>query len=191
MNYSILVNKDNTVFRDFKVDNLISVGKKYSKKEAKYTDQDILLESTAAKYLNKMLNVVNQLDKNVIVIPDSGYRSYEYQERVMNFYIEKEGLEKARARVAEPGTSEHHTGLAIDLAIIDHGIYNDELTGEEDAMIYLYRHAHEYGYILRFPKNKESITGYNYEPWHFRYVGLELAKELYEKNMTLEEYYNN
>ena len=191
MDYTILVNKENIIEEDYKIGELISVGKHFNSADNSYTSEDILLEKTAANYLIEMINEANKVDKNVIVIPDSGYRSIQKQQEVMNYYINEEGFGLAQKRVAIPGTSEHHTGLAIDIAIFQNGKYNDEVTGEEPTIRFLHDNCYKYGFILRFPKDKETITGYKYEPWHFRYVGKELAKILYNNGnwITLEEYY--
>ena len=91
---------------------------------------------------------------------------------------------------AKPGYSEHQTGLSIDVSASSIGNRLSESFGSTDEGIWLAAHAHEYGFIIRYPKDKASITGYAYEPWHIRYVGIELATYLYENNLTLEEYYN-
>ena len=190
--YDILVNKENTIDKSYDEiikKHLVSVGKLYNKDENKYTDNDILLEKVAAINLKSMLSRANKISKDITIIPDSGYRNYEYQENVLNYYVKKDGYENALKKVSLPGTSEHHTGLAIDIAIFNDGKYIDDITGKEEPIVFLHNNAYRYGFILRYPKGKESITGYKYEPWHFRFVGLELAKELYEKDITLEEYY--
>ena len=191
MKYDILVNKDNPIDENFKVDSLVSVGKHYSLANLLYTDHDVLLEETAAIFLKQFLIAANSINKDVLVIPNSGYRSYEYQVRVMNYYINLEGLEKAKERVALPGTSEHHTGLAIDLSIFYKGNLLKNFNEAKDTINFIYSNAHVYGYILRFPRGKEKITGYYFEPWHFRFVGKELATYLYKNSITLEEYYLN
>ena len=119
-------------------------------------------------------------------IIDSGYRSYEYQQAIWDFNVSKMGLEKTRDRVAPPGCSEHQSGLAIDIASLRYGIYSD-LNNEEIA--YLMRNIYKYGFILRYPESKEIITGYDYEPWHYRFVGVDLATYLTEEKLTLEEHY--
>ena len=190
--YDILVNKENNIDKSYDEiikKHLVSVGKLYNKDENKYTDNDILLEKVAAINLKSMLSRANKISKDITIIPDSGYRNYEYQENVLNYYVKKDGYENALKKVSLPGTSEHHTGLAIDIAIFNDGKYIDDITGKEEPIVFLHNNAYRYGFILRYPKGKESITGYKYEPWHFRFVGLELAKELYEKDITLEEYY--
>ncbi len=191
MNYEILVNKENPISDELKVEELVSVGKHYSLANLVYTDQDVLLEKTAAIFLKQLLEDANKIDEHVVVVPNSGHRSLEYQERVMDYYIKLEGLEKAKRRVAAPGTSEHHTGLAIDLILFYNGQLLKDLNQALKTIIFIYNNAHKYGFILRYPKDKECITGYPYEPWHFRYVGIKLATYLYENSMTLEEYYLN
>lgn len=189
MKYDILVNKENPIDKNIEITNLVSVGKNYSSSHNCYTNKDILLEQTATKALKEMLNDANKIDPNIKVIPDSGYRSYQYQIEVLNYYIQKEGEEKAYQRVAYPGTSEHHTGLAIDVAIFDNGNYLDDITGSEKPIQFLHKNCYKYGFILRYPKGKEDITGVMHEPWHFRYVGKELAEKITTNNLTLEEWH--
>lgn len=189
MDYSILVNKENLLDSSYQVNKLVPVGKIFESAKNAYSDEDILLEETTAKALKEMLADANKIDSNIKVIPDSGYRDIKYQQEVMDYYIKLEGLEKAKERVAIPGSSEHHTGLAIDIAIFDNGKYIDEVTGEELPIKFLHDNCYKYGFILRYPKGKEKITGYRNEPWHFRYVGKDLAEYLYDNNLTLEEYH--
>jgi len=112
----------------------------------------------------------------------SGFRSYDTQDRIYNNYVDSYGQETADTFSARPGHSEHQTGLAIDVNTID-----DSFAGTPEA-IWLEEHAHEYGFIIRYPKGKESITGYKYEPWHIRYLGVEKAEEVYKSGLTLEEF---
>lgn len=120
---------------------------------------------------------------------DSGYRSFQYQQDLVKHYYAKDS-EKCYSYVALPGASEHQTGLAIDFGFIDPNT-NMPVPLEVDcyeAFDWVLENAHLYGFILRYPKGKEKITGYQYEPWHLRYVGLILAKEIYENQESLEEY---
>ena len=112
----------------------------------------------------------------------SGFRSYEYQEKIYNEYVKKFGEERTNTFSAKPGYSEHQSGLAID--ICDD---SDSFIGTKED-IWLQKNAHKFGFIIRYPKGKNSITGYKYEPWHLRYVGIKHAKKIYEKKLTLEEY---
>lgn len=115
----------------------------------------------------------------------SSFRSYASQKSIYNNYVSRDGREKADRYSARAGHSEHQTGLALDINSLSTDF---EYTKEGK---WLSAHASEFGFILRYPKNKESITGYMYEPWHFRYVGIDLAKKLYNNGdwMTLEEYF--
>lgn len=118
----------------------------------------------------------------------SGFRSYDYQAELYNNYVSRDGKEAADRYSAEPGHSEHQTGLAIDVGSYDSAVllqtsfeYTPEFQWMKDV-------AHEYGFIIRYMKGKEDTTGYMYEPWHLRYVG-DKATEIYESGLTLEEYF--
>lgn len=113
----------------------------------------------------------------------SGYRSYAYQEELYNNYVKKYGQKKADTFSAQPGKSEHQTGLALDVGKLDTSF------GTTEEGKWLAKNAHKYGFIIRYPKGKESITGYEYEPWHIRYLGKDLATKVYKSGLTLEEYF--
>lgn len=119
----------------------------------------------------------------------SGYRSYALQNTYYSNYVAKSGQAEADRFSARPGTSEHQTGLSFDVATADRQHYLDQSFGEQEAGKWLAAHAHEFGFIIRYPKDKESITGYMYEPWHLRYVGTELSGELYRTQQTMEEFF--
>ncbi len=112
----------------------------------------------------------------------SGFRSYSTQTSLYWGYVARRGMELADTFSARPGHSEHQTGLAMDLNSIS------DYFGETAEGRWLAEHAHEYGFILRYPKGKSDITGYKYEPWHFRYIGEDMAKEVFESGLTLEEF---
>jgi D-alanyl-D-alanine carboxypeptidase len=118
---------------------------------------------------------------------NSGYRSYEQQQMLYDRFVQDYGAEVAAQRVAPPGTSEHQTGLAADVGLV--GLPDDQLFGDTDASVWVADHAHEYGFIIRYPPDKAHITGYDNEPWHLRYVGLELAAELHASGLTMEEHF--
>ena len=147
-----------------------------------------MLRSDIKEYVDKLINDAQGLGLPIIV--DSGYRSYNYQQVVLDALIKEKG-DEAFKLVALPGASEHQTGLAIDFAYYENGIYNDDVKENDKEAIWLKNNAWKYGFILRYPKGKENVTGYNFEPWHFRFVGLKLAKYLFKNNLTLEEYYKN
>ncbi len=122
---------------------------------------------------------------------DSTYRSVQRQEELWEEFKRMYGEEYCKKYVAVPGFSEHHTGLAIDVCLIKDGRIiddNDEMISEVETFSKVHEKLADYGFILRYPKGKEDITGYSYEPWHLRYVGEEVAKYIYQKNFTLEEY---
>ena len=114
----------------------------------------------------------------------SGYRSYYDQQYIYNGYVKRDGQELADTYSARPGHSEHQTGLAYDLNDLDLNF------GETPEGKWVAENCHKYGFILRYPKDKEEITGYMYEPWHIRYVGVEKAVEIYESGLCLEEFLN-
>ena len=126
----------------------------------------------------------------------SGYRSYEKQRDVFNTtmqdwinqgYTPLNAYDETKKSVAIPGTSEHATGLAVDIMSTKYGEL-DEKQGDTEEQKWLMEHCSEYGFVLRFPQDKSDITGIVYEPWHYRYVGVDAAKEMTENGLTLEEY---
>lgn len=127
--------------------------------------------------------------QGIELVAFSTYRSFEYQQTLYNKYVEQDGKDEADRYSARPGYSEHQTGLAFDIG--EKGKENLWLTeefGESEAGKWLSENAHKYGFILRYPKGKEDITGYMYESWHYRYLGIELATRVKESGLTLEEY---
>ena len=132
---------------------------------------------------NSMKSDAAAINLNIYI--SSGYRSYNYQDKIYNNYIAISGKEKADTYSARPGHSEHQTGLCFDLNTID-----DSFANTEEGK-WINANASNYGFIIRYPKGKESLTGYQYESWHLRYVGKELANKLYNNGdwITIEEYY--
>lgn len=122
------------------------------------------------------------------LIMNSGFRSNKLQAFYYNNYVKNSGVDAANKFSAKPGYSEHQTGLAFDVSYANRKCYLEVCFAETDAGKWLKENAHKYGFILRYPEGKESITGYQFEPWHFRYVGKEVAKEVFEKQITYEEY---
>jgi len=118
----------------------------------------------------------------------SGYRSYATQKSIFQSNADRKGEEVANRTSARPGQSEHQTGLAMDVSSASAGYGLEETFGDTKEGKWLAKHAAEHGFIIRFLKGKESITGYSYEPWHVRYVGKTVAKEIMNKKITLEEY---
>ena len=112
----------------------------------------------------------------------SGFRSYDDQDRIYNNYASYDGYEAADRYSARPGHSEHQTGQAFDLNTISESF---AYTAEGE---WVKENCHKYGFIIRYPEGKEDITGYMYEPWHIRYIGIDKATEVYERGLTLEEF---
>lgn len=123
----------------------------------------------------------------VTIYAGSGYRSYATQASLFASNVRQHGEAKANRFSSRPGHSEHQSGLAVDFGGIDRACWMEDCFEQTTASKWLAAHAHEYGFILRYPKGKESITGYQYEPWHFRYVGRELAGALHQSGLTMEE----
>ena len=132
--------------------------------------------------------------KNIYIGISSAYRTLDYQQQVYEEFKDKYGEEYAFKTVAPVGTSEHHTGLAVDIGLIIDGKpleTNYDLMDHDHIFKEIHQYLHNFGFILRYPENKEHITGYPYEPWHLRYVGKFVANIIYQNNYTLEEYLTN
>ncbi len=174
-NNLMLVNKYYYLTEDYEPDDLITLNAKYN------TGINSQMRKEAANAFMEMSDAAT-LD-NIIIKNASAYRTYKYQTTLYNNYVERDGKTAADTYSARPGFSEHQTGLATDINQIDNSFENT------DAFKWLQKNAYKYGFILRFPKDKEDITGYQYEPWHYRYVGSKIANQLQKENLTLEEYY--
>ena len=185
MTKTILVNKENKI-----KENYFNKVKRITIKDINNIDIQIEEET-----YNKFLKLKDYLlEQNIKVGINSAYRSLEEQQETYVEFVEKYGEEYASKAVAPVGYSEHHTGLAIDLCVVlDNEVPTDKADEEEKEKkeaVYqeIHKHLKDFGFILRYPKGKENITGYPYEPWHIRYVGKFVAKLIYENNFTLEEY---
>ena len=173
---NILVNKYNYLEKDYVPKNLEKISNQYALSNMK-------LVNIAKDAYEEMAKDASKEKRKLVVM--SAYRDYNYQVNLYNRYAKKDGKDKADTYSGRPGFSEHQTGLAID-------IYNGKTVytkfEETKEFEWMKENAYKYGYILRFPKGKELETGYQYESWHYRYVGKEIAKEINEKNISLEEY---
>lgn len=178
MDYKMLVNKTHKLDKDYVPDNLVKVPTIANNLDPNHV---VMLESTVYEAFKKLAK-----DAPCEIIVDSGYRSYDYQQQILDDFIEKVG-DEAYKTVALPGTSEHQTGLAIDIAFVINGEYCDEVMKYPEYVKWVHENCYKYGFILRYPKGKEEITGYSYEPWHIRYVG-SIAKSVYESKLAYEEY---
>lgn len=189
LDVTVLVNKEHILDKDY-VPLKMYVVDENENNFHQFKDASLkpMLRSDIKEYVDKLINDAQELGLPIIV--DSGYRSFKYQQVVLDALIKEKG-DEAFKLVALPGASEHQTGLAIDFAYYENGIYNDDVKENDKEAIWLKNNAWKYGFILRYPKGKENVTGYNFEPWHFRFVGLKLAKYLFKNDLTLEEYYKN
>lgn len=172
----VLVNKNNKLDKNYVPNDLEEINVKYSN-EGKFLRKD------AKEAFETLSSDASKLGYKVIAV--SAYRNYEYQDKLFNYYTEKYGIKYALSCSAKPGHSEHQTGLAVDVMGSNNSYDDFEFSDEFEWMR---DNAYKYGFILRYPKGKENITGFKYEPWHYRYVGKEVAKIIYEKNIVLEEY---
>jgi zinc D-Ala-D-Ala carboxypeptidase len=148
-----------------------------------------LMRQEAADALTQMFTEAKNAGIELYAV--SGYRSYNRQQLLFEAESNRVGRENAMQVVALPGSSEHQSGLAMDITSRSINFTLDESYADTIEGKWLAENAHLYGFILRYPNGKESITNYIYEPWHFRYVGVKAAKVIYEQKWTLEEYFTN
>lgn len=173
---NILVNKHNYLKENYVPENLKSLSSTYALSNMKMVEEAANAFESLSKDASK---------ENYKVIAMSTYRSYEYQVDLYNKYVKSDGKEAADTYSGRPGNSEHQTGLAVDVYNQTETYTNFEKTKEYNWM---QENAYKYGFILRFPKDKENETGYEFESWHYRYVGKDIAKYIHKHNITLEEY---
>ena len=186
LSVDVLINKDNLLPSDYYPKSLIITDNNENNfHNYKNANLKPMVRADIYPYIQRMISDAEK--SGIYFIVDSGYRSYFYQKVILEELVKKEG-NIAYQKVAKPGSSEHQTGLAIDIAYYKNGVYSDDVKEDDDEAIWLANNSYKYGFILRYPKGKEDITGYQYEPWHFRFVGLDLAKKLYDEGITLEEY---
>lgn len=202
--YLLLINKSNPVGEDFTVASLKTLDKNYTTGR-----KSIQLEMNAALAAEALMAEMRACGFDEITIT-SAYRSYDYQKGLFDKYFAEEkaknpGLSDAKIKEivlgysAEPGYSEHHSGLCLDFITSGmNDLYNygsetpnntaDRGFAETEEYQWLLQNAHKFGYILRYPENKVSETKYNYESWHFRFVGIDAATKIHERGITLEAY---
>ncbi len=185
MNKDILVNKFYPLDKGFVPENLVKVNLLETPKliEGMLTYLD---EETYKMFMDFR---TEGLSNGINMIVDSGYRPYEYQEYILKYNLMQKGL-SAYKTVALPGESEHQTGLALDFALIINGVIVDNFDDTFDEVKWIHENSYKYGFILRYPKGKENITGFSYECWHLRYVGKDVSYFMHNENIsTLEEYH--
>lgn len=175
--FDVLVNKLNRLDSSYTPKDLEAISLEYATK-GKY------LRKKARKQFEKLS--YDAKEKGYQIVAVSAYRDYKYQDKLFKSYVKEKGEVYALKCSAKAGHSEHQTGLSLDVMGSNHDYDLFEQSNEFDWM---FHNAHKYGFILRYPKGKEHITGFKYEPWHYRYVGNEVASIIYTQNITLEEYY--
>ena len=176
--YLMINNKYYKLPTNYKPDDLVTVKNWYS-----YGSNNKLRKEVYDKFLEMWESA--KKDKITLIV-NSAYRSEKEQKETYEEILSTNTQEYTDKKAARPGHSEHQTGLALD--IITYGA-NGENFDKTDAFKWLQDNAHEYGFILRYPKGKEYLTGYNYESWHYRYVGVEAATIIHDNNITFDEYY--
>jgi D-alanyl-D-alanine carboxypeptidase len=146
------------------------------------------LRAEAAKSLEKLFAAAKHNGTPLRL--SSAYRSYVYQVSLYSGYVAKEGQGAADAESARPGYSEHQTGLAVDVGNVDGACEVERCFGDSPAGQWVAANAYKYGYIVRYPNGLTDVTGYEYEPWHLRYVGVDLAAEMHKMGtQTLEQFF--
>lgn len=174
----LLVNKGHVLSKDYVPANLVNVDIEFLQEA---TDEERHMTKESAEALKEL--VQGAAADGIYLCGLSGYRSYETQENIYSYNLKTQGADHTASYVAKAGASEHQLGEAMDLAASWGWIYE----GCDEA-IWIANNAYKYGFIVRYESGKEETTGYNYEPWHVRYVGKEVAKKIYESNLTLEDY---
>lgn len=150
-----------------------------------YTEKKFM-HTEAAKALENLFAAAYK--EKIFLCAISGYRSFQRQEELYHTSVQTNGIEHARLFSALPGCSEHQTGLAMDVSAASVDFQLEQSFSETIEGVWLAEHAFSFGFVLRYPKGKEKITGYAYEPWHLRYLSIPLAYYLKKENLVLEEY---
>ncbi|MFC0297201.1 M15 family metallopeptidase [Geobacillus jurassicus] len=184
-NILVLVNKEQSLPPGYKPADLVVPRVPFSFTDPKAEKRHMRAEAAAA--LEEMFAAARRDGVELVAV--SAYRSYERQQALFAEEVRQKGEEKAVQAVAHPGQSEHQTGLAVDISSRSAGYQLTEAFGATKEGQWVAAHAHEYGFIIRYPKGKEAVTGYKYEPWHLRYVGRKAAAVMKKRSLTLEEYF--
>ncbi len=171
----VIVNKYYKLDKDYEPEDLTVINSKFASGTQK-------LRKEAAGKFEEMAS--DMLKENLKIYAGSTYRSYSYQEGLYNRYVKKDGFKEAETYSARAGYSEHQLGLAVDIV---NGKWN-YLSENDKEYTWLINNSYKYGFILRYPHESEYITGYVFEDWHFRYLGIDLATKIYESKLTYDEY---
>lgn len=181
----VIANKERNLPSDYEPSDLVAPDIPFVFKDSPVR----FMREVAAKHLEDLFAAGN--DAGFKFYGRSGYRSYDIQKSLFDRYVDAKGEEAANKSSARAGQSEHQTGLTMDVTsqIVD--LQLTESYGDTPDGMWLAENAHKFGFIIRYPKGKESVTGYQYEPWHIRYVGIDTANKIYDLNITLEEYFRD
>lgn len=172
----VIVNKYYKLSKDYEPDDLTKIDSKFA------SGNNQRLRKEAASKFEEM--ATEALNNGYKIYAGSTYRSYDYQLGLYNRYVAKDGFNEAETYSARAGYSEHQLGLAVDII---NGKW-EYLSEKDEEYKWLIDNCYKYGFILRYPRNKEYITGYVFEDWHFRYLGIDLATKVYNSKLTYDEY---
>jgi D-alanyl-D-alanine carboxypeptidase len=182
---TVFVNKEFALPKDYKPDDLVTPNIRF---DILTYDERTLLRSEAAKAIERLFAAAEK--EGLYLYGVSGYRSFARQWKIFTNNIATQGKAHTLQYSAVPGTSEHQTGLSMDVSAKSIHYKLDEEFADTPEGKWLAENAYKYGFTIRYPKDKVDITGYAYEPWHIRYVGRGLSYYLHDHELTLEEYYN-
>lgn len=191
------------IVNDAEADKYLVLINKFSKLEEDYIPVDLVnlsdfgINTSGNIQLRKdpaeaILKLQKDLEKEKVTIRvNSGWRDFKSQEGALNYWINALGFQQGSKYAAPIGGSEHHLGTAVDIVSSENNYKLMPSYTNTKFHKFMQENAYKYGFVLSFPKGMENITGYTYEPWHFRYVGIETAKFLHEENLSLVEYLHN
>lgn len=180
--YLILVNKQYGLHESDEPVDLVMVSYRADNRSVAYQK----LRAEAASAFDSM--AAEAKAQGLTIVVTTAYRPYSYQKQLHDTYLKSNGQLWTENYSADPGHSEHQTGLAADVSSPSADYELKQAFAYTAEGKWLAENAHRFGFIIRYPEGKESITGYKYEPWHIRYVGIQPATEIYNGNLTLEEY---
>ncbi len=180
----LVVNKQRPISTEYVPVDLVDVN---VNKRTDKSAEELMLRQEAAKALEQLF--AGASNSQLLLLMGSAYRSASLQNSYYTNYVASYGQAEADKFSAKPGTSEHQTGLAADISTADRSCYLEVCFADTTEGKWLAKNAHKYGFIVRYQDGKEAVTGYQYEPWHIRYVGKELADEMYKTNQVMEEFF--
>lgn len=184
---ALLVNKFYALPEGYTPSDLVNVDAHACIQGSDYSCQDVSVIQLRKEVYDAYLKWCDAAkEENIDIRAIAGYRTYEYQAGLWDYNAATYGEEYADEYYARPGQSEHNSGLSVDITFNDNNFNEIEL---HEGYDWILNNAHKYGFILRYPEEKVGITMYNYESWHFRYVGVDVATQCYENNWCLEEYW--